>query len=213
MPLRMPEPTGFDTPRKSPTTSHFLTYQSRPQGQKKQAPALAGGSTKSSPHLWWTKRAEDTLLGTTGGCLPELAIAKVRADASDPGHFLPQTAVAGGAPLPACPLRVDSRTPLAARGDRGGLEIDTTSFLSGVHVVPGRWIYVQRHRARRDPRRLCCRRQRRADPSFEPDGGEAGHEVCWARRDASCSGVVGLPARGGCLSLLMPDAWKTCSPC
>jgi hypothetical protein len=34
-------------------------------------------------------------------------------------------------------------------------------------------------------------------PSFEPDGGEAGHEVCWARRDASCSGVVGLPARGG----------------
>jgi hypothetical protein len=103
------------------------------------------------------------------------------------------------------------RSPPAATG--GGLEIDTTSFLSGVHVVLGRWIYVQRHRARRDPRRLCCRRQRRADPSFEPDGGEAGHEVCWARRDASCSGVVGLPARGGCLSLLMPDAWKTCSPC
>jgi hypothetical protein len=214
MPLRMPEPTGFDTPGKSPTWFHFLTYQARPRGPKKQAPGLAGwGSTKSSPHLWWTKRAEDTLLGTTGGCLPELAIAKVRADASDPGHFLPQTAVAGGAPLPACPLRVDSRTPLAARGDGGGLEIDTTSFLSGVHVVPGRWIYVQRHRARRDPRRLCCRRQRRADPFLRA-----------RRRRGRSRGLLGTEGRelfrhggpsgsgGGCLSLLMPDAWKVCSP-
>jgi hypothetical protein len=132
MPLRMPEPTGFDTPRKSPTTSHFLTYQSRPQGQKKQAPALAGGSTKSSPHLWWwTKRAENTLLGATAGCLPELAIAKDRVDASDPGHFLPQTAVAGGAPLP---VPVPAGQPDTARRPRrpgGVLKSTPLAFCQG----------------------------------------------------------------------------------
>lgn len=139
---------------------------------------------------------------------PRTGKCQGRADASDPAHFLPQTAVA----CPSCvrPGWTGHRRPRPGAQKRPIL-------WSGVHVVRCWWMCVRTTascvRDRPVPRRLAANYGE--EPiSPRPMAERPATTVCFVgRRSGRYSGaVVGLPARLSRkhirLLLLVPDSWS-----